>query len=191
MNEPMPETLDDVETDCVDSLIRAAKDRNSPFRHVTVASVDEHGQPQTRTMVVRNFEPEQMTLFLHTDARSPKVAELTANPQVQLLFWHPAKSLQLRVSGAARFMEDDDHLASLWQDIPHSARSDYQSRQPPGEQIALPGDSWRDETLGRSAFAVLTIDVMQIDWLRLSRKGHRRALVAFDPQGRSSRWLAP
>jgi pyridoxine/pyridoxamine 5'-phosphate oxidase len=55
-------------------LVRGGADRKSPVHTPVIASVDEHGLPHARVMVLRKADPAAATLRLHTDARSPKVA---------------------------------------------------------------------------------------------------------------------
>lgn len=173
-------------------LLRDAvsKDGNA-FRAAAVATTDPDGLPQVRIMILRSFDPARMHLTVFTDGRSPKIRELTASPNIQLLCYDPGQRIQLRISGKVEIHQEDDLCDSLWAALPEYGRGDYLSRQPPGEQIAHPGDSWADKTLGGQNFTVLRVVIQSIDWLRLSGQGHRRALLTWDNGKHSARWLAP
>ncbi len=45
------------------------------------------GEPQARTVVLRQADVASWTLTVFTDARSPKCAELSVQPAGQLVFW--------------------------------------------------------------------------------------------------------
>ena len=180
-----------VHDDTLSALAHAAIDPSSHFRTAAVASIGHDGTPQVRTMIIRAFDQKTHTLKVFTDARSPKVLGFERNSDVQLLFYDPDTRVQMRVSGRVTLHIDDEQTRRLWSAVPEYGRGDYLSRQPPGEQIAHPGDSWRNNELGDQYFAVLEITIREIDWLKLSAQGHKRALLTWDDDKYSARWLAP
>ena len=97
----------------------------------------------------------------------------------------------MRVSGKVTIHQGDALTEKLWSTLPEYGRGDYLSRQPPGEQIAHPGDSWLNQALGGQYFTVIEILITEIDWLKLSAQGHKRALLTWDDDTYSARWLAP
>ncbi|MEY4851429.1 MAG: hypothetical protein RLZZ331_2433, partial [Pseudomonadota bacterium] len=94
-------------------LVRGGADRKSPVHTPVIASVDEHGLPHARVMVLRKADPAAATLRLHTDARSPKVAQLNGMP-VAVLAYLPAEQVQLRITGTARILTDDEVVEDIW-----------------------------------------------------------------------------
>lgn len=172
-------------------LTAAVKEKDSAFREASVASQGHDGHPQVRIMIARDFESEAMVLTFFTDARSPKVAGLQKDSVVQVLMYDPSIKTQLRISGEVEIHEDDALADQLWSNLPEYGRGDYLSRQPPGEQIAHPGDSWEDKTLGSQNFMALRVHIRAVDWLKLSSQGHRRALLTWDDGKYSARWLTP
>jgi hypothetical protein len=180
-----------VREDALHALSLAATDKSSHFRTAAVASIGHDGKPQVRTMIVRAFDPETHTLMVYTDARSPKVTGFEQNKDIQLLFYDPDTMLQMRVSGKVTIHQGDALTEKLWSTLPEYGRGDYLSRQPPGEQIAHPGDSWLNQALGGQYFTVIEILITEIDWLKLSAQGHKRALLTWDDDTYSARWLAP
>ena len=64
----MFETLDEIRTDCANRLIRAARDRKSPMHTPVIVTADV----DARVMVLRAFDPASWTLRLHTEQPRPK-----------------------------------------------------------------------------------------------------------------------
>lgn len=181
-------------------LVRGGADRKSPVHTPVIASVDENGLPHARVMVLRKADPAAATLRLHTDARSPKVAQLNGKP-LAVLAYHPAEQVQLRIAGTARVLTDDEVVDGFWDQSTPFARRCYLAEHPPG--TPLPGPSsglpaWiegQQPTLeqiapARANFATLWIDVTAIDWLHLANSGHRRAVFR-SADGWAGEWVAP
>ena len=55
--------------DLLRRLAHAADEAGSPLRLTSFASVSPDGTPQVRTLVLRHFDSETMTLRFYTDAR--------------------------------------------------------------------------------------------------------------------------
>lgn len=187
---PSPSLLP-VRDEIIHLLHEAVSESGNAFRTAAVATTSPDGLPQLRIMILRAFDAEQMILKLFTDGRSPKVRELMASPNIQLLGYDAGQRIQLRISGRAEIHQNDEQTEKLWAALPEFGRGDYLSRQPPGEQIAHPGDSWEDKTLGGQNFTVIELKIQSIDWLKLSGQGHRRALFTWDDGKYSARWRAP
>lgn len=78
-----------------------------------LASVDANGNPHVRTIGHRGFvEPEGSPhlplLMSATDIRSPKVAQVLANPHVEVIWWLSGSMEQFRVSGLVRLVPPPD-----------------------------------------------------------------------------------
>ena len=81
-----------------DALFRraAACDLNEPSA-VTVATVDEHGRPSARVVLVKGYDASGFVFYTNTLSR--KGRELAANPRVAMcLFWDPLME-QVRIEG--------------------------------------------------------------------------------------------
>ena len=181
-------------------LVRGGADRKSPIHTPVVASVDAHGLPQARVMVLRQADPAGARLRFHTDARSPKVRELDGRP-VAVLGYHPGENVQLRIAGTARVLTADDAVDSLWNQSTLFARRCYLAEHAPGTPLPGPASglpAWIEgqqptaEQIGpaRPNFAVLWVSVTAIDWLHLANSGHRRALFRAK-DGWAGEWVAP
>lgn len=181
-------------------LVRGGADRKSPVHTPVVCSVDEAGLPQARVMVLRKADPAASSLRFHTDARSPKAAQLDGRP-VAVLAYHPAEQVQLRISGTARVLTDGEPVDGIWNQSTLFARRCYLAENPPGTPLPGPASglpAWIEgqqptaEQIvpARANFATLWISVTSIDWLHLANSGHRRALFRAD-DGWAGTWLAP
>lgn len=184
-------------------LERGAADRRHGFHLPAVATVGADGRPGLRTVVLRAVERQARALRFHTDARSPKLAELRAEPRVALLFYDPAEQTQLRIAARAEVHRDDALAAAAWRATGPFSRRCYLQRAGPGRPLpgpdsALPPDLERrpptpeESEAGRGNFAAVRCRASEIDWFYLCARGHRRARFAWDASGAlEARWLAP
>ena len=181
-------------------LVRGGADRKSPLHTPAVCSIDAQGLPSARVMVLRKADPAAATLRFHTDARSPKVAELHGKP-VAVLAYHPGENIQLRLTGHARVLSDDPAVDAIWDQSTLFARRCYLAQQAPGTPLPGPASglpAWIEgqqptaEQIApaRPNFATLFIDVTAIDWLHLANSGHRRAMFR-SVDGWAGEWVAP
>jgi pyridoxamine 5'-phosphate oxidase len=173
-------------------LARAPHDRHHEWRTPTLATQGlGHGGPQARTVVLRGAQADRWSLTVYTDARSPKCAELAAQPLAQLTFWSKRLHWQLRASALAEVELQGDQVHSAWERMKFSpARFDYLSALPPGHIEHLDDTAAVDFSAPAREhhLAVLTFKVTSMDWLMLSQSGHRRAKLL--PDG-SLTWLIP
>jgi pyridoxamine 5'-phosphate oxidase len=171
-------------------LQRATCQRGHSWRVLCLATVcAEPGAPQglrahARNVVLREVRPLQQQLLFYTDARSPKVAEMQAQPCGTLLAWSPALGWQLRLEVTLSVATSGLEVSSRWAQVQLSANAqDYIAARPPG----TPMDHFEPDRGTRAHFAVVTAQVTALDWLELHPAGHRRARI--DAEG--ARWLAP
>ncbi len=181
-------------------LVRGGADRKSPLHTPVVASVDGDGRPQARVMVLRKADPVAATLRFHTDARSPKVAQIDGKP-LTILGYHPGEQVQLRICGTGRVAMDGETVDGIWAASTLFARRCYLAENAPGSPLPGPGSglpAWIEgqqptaEQIGpaRPNFATVWLAVDSIDWLHLANSGHRRALFR-QADGWAGQWLAP
>ncbi len=110
-------------------LSRAPHDRHHEWRTPTLATqgLGNNG-PQARTVVLRQADAPAYNLRVFTDARSPKCAELVAQPMAQLTFWSKRLNWQLRVSALTTIELEGERVSAAWERIKQSpARADYLS----------------------------------------------------------------
>jgi len=160
-------------------LQRAPHDRHHEWRTPVLATqgIDGRG-PQARTVVLRHADAQFWSLRVYTDARSPKCSELAAQPLAQLTFWSKRLNWQLRVAAMATVEFEGKQVETAWERVKQSpAAADYLSAYPPGQiqhsirpEVEHFGSAPREHHL-----AILNFKVSSIDWLALSKDGHRRA----------------
>ena len=178
------ETLALIHRACWLELALAASQSGHAWRRMGLATVD--GQTaDLRTVVLREVDRDQNTLVFFTDARSPKVRQIEAQPLATLLVWCERLGWQLRLRVRLGVEVSGLAVSSRWARLKLTpAAQDYLSPLPPG----TPVDRYVPERASRAQFAVVTASVLSIDWLELHADGHRRA--AFDAAG-NGQWLSP
>ena len=185
--------------DIRDCLIRGANSRKSPMHSPVLVTADA----QARVLVLRDFDQEAMILRFHTDARSPKVATIAANPAVTVLAYDPDAKVQLRIGGTARVERSSEAAQAAWEASNNFARRCYLAEAAPGSLSNIPVSGlpeWADGVLpsddqiapARENFAILLVTICEVDWLYLAHGGHRRAHIKLDsPHQPEFSWLVP
>lgn len=176
----MDEALAAVLEETLGLLAQGASDAQSPFHTLTLGTVGPQG-PRLRSVILRGFDRAEWRLEIHTDARSPKVAELEAEPAVELLVWEPESRRQLRLSGLARLHHDDERSAAAWAGLGEHTRATYRVGAAPSSRLE-DGEALQDvdEAAAEAAFLVIEVALSGIEYLRLAREGNRRALFERD-----------
>lgn len=179
-----PATLDEIETALWQELRAAAERRDHPWRTATLITRGLDGEPDARTVVLRQVDPAERELQIFTDSRSPKARQILAHPRGTLVMWSPALGWQLRLKVALALQTDGLAVLSHWARLKMTpAQFDYLSPVPPGSPLAQPCA----ERGVREHFAVIQARVTEVDWLDLNRDGQRRAHFGSGP----AQWLAP
>ena len=191
------DALDTAEARLWQALGRAAKDRRSPWHTPMLATVGADGAPQARVLVLREVNRAGRLLRLHSDSRTPKVAQIAADPRVSVLLYDAGARLQLRIAGVARAESDGAVAARAWGDANLFARRCYTAPEAPGALAdgpisGLPPELERREPTeaeslqGRANFSVILIEIERMEFLHLAVTGHRRG--AFDWHAEHQRW---
>ena len=175
------------------SLLDAAtRGRDHPWRLVVLASTGPDGA-DARTVVLRECDAAARVLSVYTDLRSPKVAQLCADPRATLVCWDPGPGWQVRLSVRADVIDQGLDVSSRWARLRLTrAAQDYLSPLPPGQRRDAPGCSAAapaaaDAPTPHAHFGLLRLHVQEIDWLELHPEGHRRARLRSD----RAEWLTP
>ena len=164
-------------------LLRATQDRKSPFRLPILATVSADGAPKARTVVLRAAKQPTYLVF-HTDARSAKVHEITYEPRVALTFWHPKRSLQLRVEGKAAPLNASEQREA-YAALHPGAQLVYQTEPAPGTPLPERDHMVHTDTV--QSFLGFGIEIGVLETLHLGKASHARARF----QGADATWLAP
>ncbi|MEM9438016.1 MAG: pyridoxamine 5'-phosphate oxidase family protein [Pseudomonadota bacterium] len=165
-------------------LVRGANDARHPARTPTLATMSAEG-PQQRTLILRKADRAAGTVTLFTDAATPKVKELSADPRAALHIWDKGSQIQLRLAVTVTMTKGDD---ATWARMPEGAREVYGVEPAPGTHIE--GPEAFDRTPNRDKFLELTLTIRRLELVALGLPIHRRAafLVNDDWKGQ---WLAP
>jgi pyridoxamine 5'-phosphate oxidase len=185
--EPEPEHFadgDELRQRLWQELQRAAVDRHHDWRTPVLATTGLDGLAQARTVVLREVRQPQAQLLMYTDARSPKVAELLAQPVASLLCWSTRLNWQLRLQLRFEVSQNDEEANAAWERVRQSpSANDYLAARAPGSALA----GAHEALLDTPQIAVLRGQVIAMDWLELARAGHRRARL----DAQRVEWLVP
>lgn len=176
--------LDQLLSDCRTAWIKAKTQKKHPFRYFTLATTLD-GNPQARVVVLRHYDLKTDCFTIYSDARTPKIVALKENPRATLLFYDPRKFLQVRVQAQCEAIKKDEekfrqqHLA---------AQKDYTTSIAPGSPIKAMDAITYSEA---HHFVVLQFKATTIDYLRLMRPNHQRALFAYKDGIWQGQFVAP
>ncbi|MDJ0945811.1 MAG: pyridoxamine 5'-phosphate oxidase family protein [Kiloniellales bacterium] len=196
---PAPPFYDDLDASLLEAwrlLRRGVKDRRSPFHTPALATRRDDGFPAVRTVVLRAVDVMQHRLRFHTDARSAKFREISADPRVAVHFYDPSKKVQLRADGRATLHRDDELADTAWRATRLFSRACYRVAEMPGTVVANPqasssaGDA-DDPDAGRENFAAISVSIDGLEWLYLAARGHRRARFSWTDGEVEGAWLIP
>jgi pyridoxamine 5'-phosphate oxidase len=176
----------------------AVESRRSPMHTPSVATIGLDGQPRTRIVVLRGFDGSARTVRFHTDQRSEKFLELSADPRLSMLFYDPAVKAQIRLEGQVKLHRDDGIAEDAWQASQAMSRHCYATEPASGSVIETggafivpKGRELSDD--GKPNFVAVVLHFNRLEWLWLGADGHRRALFDWlkDDREPRMRWLAP
>ena len=188
-----------------DRLERSVNQPDDPWREgVFATSRVPGGDPfGLRTVILRRVERDAAALTIHTDARSPKIAQIEADPAVEWLGCDRRERLQIRLAGRATIHRADAVAEALWNESSPLSLRGYLGGHPPGTPVEsdtpdpnLPawvlerGDRLTREEVqpGRAHFAAVRIVVYAVEMLQLDRAGHRRARFDRVPNDPRTLW---
>lgn len=201
MTDTIPETLDAVLDDCWQRWARAKADRRSPLHTPVICSLAD-GTPVPRVMVLRGVDRARGVFRFHTDARSPKAADIDGGAPVSVLGYDPGARIQLTFFGTGRIERAGAVVDNAWSESALSSRRCYLAAHPPGTALSSPGSGLPDALLtraptaneseaGRANFVVLLVEAVRLEWLKLTACGNRRARFHAVESGWQGTWLTP
>jgi len=154
----------------------------SGTRWCQLASVDAQGQPQIRTVILRQFDHAARQMLFYTDKRSPKCSELISQPNVCCHFLTRAHKQQYRFSGQARLLTDGPLWQSHWEALKPAALREYNGLSAPGTK----GETEYLDGQAKDNFALLCVGFERLDYLCLSEtaEAHERVQIHWQKSGR-------
>jgi general stress protein 26 len=98
-----------------EQLIAAARETMLAARYCALITLHSAGHPQARTL--DPFPPdEHLVVWLGTNPRTRKVAEIRRNPRVTLHYFDREAQAYVTISGIARLVNDPKEKAKHWKD---------------------------------------------------------------------------
>ena len=177
--------LDQILKDCKKQLEAALKHKKHPFRFFTLGTLQKGQGARLRTVVLRDFDPDQFLFTVFTDTRSKKVQQLKQNPNATGLFYDPIRMIQLVVDlKTVELKEETD----LFDNLPEQSKKDYTSVFTPGSIIATPDQLNHDYNTPH--FTRIQFQAECIEYLKLKRPNHIRASFSLEDQWRGT-FLTP
>ena len=170
-----------------------AIDRRAPFHVATLATVDQRGHPQARSVVLRDCNVVQRWVRFNTDMRTEKAKNIEVDRKAAILFYDAPAKVQIRLQVRLEILKGDA-LGHIWRDTPHYSRECYQVTSAPGVAIESPHDVLFDADAadeGAEHFAPVRAHIEELEWLYLAVRGHRRARFRFHQDDIESQWLVP
>ena len=157
------------------------KTRSMPeSRYFQLATVDESGCPQNRTVVCRGFDERSDVLWVVTDTRNHKVSELRHQARASICWYFTKTREQYRFVVNSQIHTPDIN-ASLceqhWGRLSVAARQQFLWGEPGSVRVS-PRRSLIDHTAGTEVvpahFCVLTLTVEAVDYLNLRGNPQQR-----------------
>tara|TARA_B110000438_G_C15749224_1_gene622142 strand:- start:301 stop:900 length:600 start_codon:yes stop_codon:yes gene_type:complete len=165
-------------------LDNSLKNSDNPF-HFFCFSTIKNKNPESRTVVLRNFKKEPMRLYFNTDERSSKVLELKKNNSCSALFYDNKRRVQLRLHCEASIHNNNQLTKQIWDKTPLQSRKCYMAPFAPGIELEkwvpnLPKEYLecdpKDEHsfIGFKNFNVIELLVKSFEIIELHYNGHIR-----------------
>lgn len=177
--------LDSILQSCVTEWVKAKTKKNHPFRYFTLSTVSPENRPEARVVVLRHFDASNYAFTIFTDLRTPKIASLKYQPLAELLFYDPKRNLQIRVHARCTYQEKDDKAFAQQHE---KAQKDYTTNLAPGTRIkSMDAVEYTTD----HHFCKLIFKAERIDFLRLKRPNHQRAVFEFVHEKWEASFLTP
>ncbi len=183
-------------------LTEAVNDRNHSFHTPVFSNILNIHETESRTVVMRKFDSQELIIHFHTDIRSKKIKSLVDNPNTNLLFYDSEIKTQLRIKLSSNVNHKNEIASESWNNTKIYSRKCYLTKKSPSSISLIPSDglpnhlagvdpSKEESEKGFENFAVITNKIQSIDWLKLSSQGHKRLLIIIEKMQPEFKWLIP
>ena len=159
------------------------KDRKGAWRSAVLATYGKDG-PEARTLIIRDYEWPRLVFY--SDSRTPKINDLKKDPRVSVVIYDPKKRVQIRLKGRAEFSTSGPEIERALSELPERSSFDYRTKLPPGSEVKT--DSAARQFSETRNFALIKIELSELDCLLLRTEGHSRAIFT-GPEAGS--WVVP
>jgi len=190
-------TLDDIFCWITDTLGKTPQSADSPFKTMTLSTVDKSGHPQARVVVMREFSDADKRITFYTDYRAQKIRDIQSNPKIALTFYDPAEQVQLRCCANTQINYQNPAAKTSWDKTSRYNKLSYATSENPGAQLEQPfanTNGMVDASLTYQNFAAVYCQLTSLEYLKLNNDGHLRARFVpnpINPCGWSGHWLVP
>ena len=179
-----------------------AKNRNHSFHTPVYSTFNKKNFISSRVVVLRKYECDPLTLFFHTDIRSPKILELKDNTHSNFIFYDYKLKLQLRIRTITTIHNQNNITKDAWALTSLQSRKCYLSQKKPSSKTTYAEDaipkhliginpSKEESEKGYKNFTVVENLIQNIDWLHLASTGHRRLNINFESTKPKYDWIIP
>ena len=167
---------------CITQFNNAIHSAKHPFHIANVSSVTGNGFPQTRSVVLRQFNETLPEFTFHTDLRSPKIKDLQHCKNLCLHWYDSLARVQIRLNALATTHNQNERAKQAWQDSRNSSRACYGTPNPPGAHVdqfpPAPLIPKTGDSKGFSQFVVVACQFEELEILTLHATGHQRVLLS-------------
>ncbi len=159
--------------------------RDAHNRYLQLATVRPDGTPAVRTLVFRQLLQEPAQIFMVTDSRSDKPAQIATNPVAEICWYFTRTREQFRLHGSLSITGEDapeqTMRSDIWSTMSESAKEQFYWPHP-GQPLS---NSMRVDELDSppANFLVLTLLVERVDHLTLRGLPQTRWLSQRDDNG--------
>ena len=179
-----------------------AKDRSHSFHTPVFSNSSDNNSSNSRVVVLRKFNKDNLTLNFHTDYRSPKIIDLKKNNLTNFIFYDSKIKIQLRIKTISKVHYDNKITMEVWQQTRLSSRKCYLTKKSPSSSTNKAEDgilehlkgidpSELESEMGYKNFSVVENTIKDIDWLYLASSGHRRLKITLKKNKPIFQWLIP
>lgn len=153
------------------------------------------------TVVLREASRDNNSLVFYTDLRSEKVAEINEDNRITILKYNEECRVQVILRGTADIYHQNAITQHYWSKDGYKGRRSYLAQPAPSSVINEPEDGLEylngkefNETdmEGYENFAVVKVQILALEFLKLSREGNRRARFTLNSSNEwQGQWLVP
>ena len=202
MSNSSKENTHEILQDIKKNLTRGVKDRKHAFHTPVFSNISKKEGIESRVVVLRKFDHENMILNFHTDYRSPKTKNLKKNNKSLFVFYDHKLKIQMRIKTRSYLNHQNEVSKEMWDKTRLLSRKCYLTTKEPSSITLKPEDGIPAHLLGKEPdfyesekgyqnFTVVENKIFEIDWLYLDITGHRRLKLIFKNTDPEYQWLIP
>ncbi|SDF53071.1 Pyridoxamine 5'-phosphate oxidase [Mucilaginibacter pineti] len=182
-----------------EKLKKSSLQNHSTCRNMLISSYGKDSICAS-TVVLRAVDEATKKIFFYTDLRSEKTENLRRDGRITTLFYDDADKIQLILKGDATIHNQDELTELHWNALNDNGKTAYMAQPGPSSKIGGPvngleyinPENMFDALIkGYQNFAIVSISVNFLEWLKLSRDGNRRACFNLINNNWEGQWLVP